>query len=113
MANEAPKPHFMYVLECSDDTLYTGYTTDVAARVAMHNLGKGAKYTKTRRPVLLVASAQFPSKHQAMSAEFRFKQLSRERKEELLAQALVRPFEDVLTEAFPQLAGETGNPAES
>ncbi len=77
----------MYVVECADGTLYTGYAVDVAQRVAAHNLGRGAKYTKARRPVRLVASAAFATKHAAMSAEFRFKRLTRSQKEVLLAGA--------------------------
>lgn len=92
--------HFMYVVRCADGTLYTGYSPDVEARVAAHNAGRGAKYTKARRPVELVASAAFASKHEAMSAEWHFKRLTRARKEELLAQAAGEPFEDVLTCAF-------------
>ena len=61
--------HYMYVVKCADGTLYTGYSPDVEARVAAHNAGKGAKYTKTRRPVELMASAAFETKHEAMSAE--------------------------------------------
>ena len=48
------KQAYTYVLKCADGSLYTGYTTDLEARVATHNAGKGAKYTKTRRPVELV-----------------------------------------------------------
>lgn len=92
--------HFMYVVRCADGTLYTGYSPDVEARVAAHNAGRGAKYTKARRPVELVASAAFAGKHEAMSAEWHFKRLARARKEELLAQAAGEPFEDVLTRAF-------------
>ena len=76
--------HHMYVVECADGSWYTGYATDVERRVAAHNAGRGAKYTKVRRPVVLLASAAFESKHEAMSAEFRFKRLSRPRKAELL-----------------------------
>ena len=77
----------MYVVQCADGTLYTGYAVDVALRVDAHNGGRGAKYTKARRPVRLVASAAFPTKHDAMSAEFRFKRLARSQKEELVALA--------------------------
>lgn len=91
----------MYVVKCADGTLYTGYSPDVEARVAAHNAGKGAKYTKTRRPVELVASAAFETKHEAMSAEWHFKQLSRAKKDELLARiSPSEPLEDILTEAF-------------
>lgn len=93
--------HCMYVVKCADGTLYTGYSSDVEARVAAHNAGKGAKYTKTRRPVELVASAAFETKHEAMSAEWHFKQLSRAQKDALLARVLAgEPFEDVLGSAF-------------
>ena len=93
--------HCMYVVKCADGTLYTGYSPDVEARVAAHNAGKGAKYTKTRRPVELVASASFETKHEAMSAEWHFKQLSRAQKDALLARILEgEPFEDVLGSAF-------------
>ena len=51
--------HFMYVVSCADGTLYTGYTTDVEHRVVVHNAGKGAKYTRSRLPVRLVAQARF------------------------------------------------------
>ncbi len=47
-----PRMWFVYILECSDGTLYTGYTNDVDARVKKHNAGKGAKYTKSRLPVV-------------------------------------------------------------
>ena len=91
----------MYVVKCADGTLYTGYSPDVEARVAAHNAGKGAKYTKTRRPVELVASVAFETKHEAMSAEWHFKQLSRAQKDALLARILGgEPFEDVLDSAF-------------
>lgn len=93
--------HCMYVVKCADGTLYTGYSPDVEARVAAHNAGKGAKYTKTRRPVELVASAAFETKHEAMSAEWHFKQLSRAQKDALLARiSPSEPLEDILTEVF-------------
>ena len=92
--------HFMYVIECADGTLYTGYTTDVAARFARHCAGTGAKYTRGRGPLNLLASAEFETKHDAMSAEYRFKQLSRDQKDALLARAAASdaPFEAILRE---------------
>lgn len=72
--------HFLYVVECADGTLYTGYATDVARRVDAHNAGKGAKYTRSRLPVRLLFEREFPTKHDAMSAEYRFKRLTRARK---------------------------------
>ncbi|MGT2933001.1 GIY-YIG nuclease family protein [Streptococcus catagoni] len=67
------KKAYMYVLECADKTLYTGYTTDLDKRLKTHNAGKGAKYTKARLPVKLLYSEEFPSKEEAMSAEALFK----------------------------------------
>lgn len=71
---------YMYVLECSDQTLYTGITPDLEQRVMKHNKGRGAAYTKTRRPVNLIASWQFPNRQAAMKAEIAFKSLQRQKK---------------------------------
>lgn len=89
---------YVYVLACADGTLYTGYTNDVEQRVRTHNAGKGAKYTRSRTPVEVVAQACFATKHEAMSAEFRFKHLSRCAKDSLLARAQVEGFTQVLAE---------------
>lgn len=100
MTKQSPT-YFTYVLRCADDTLYCGYSTDVDARVATHNAGQGAKYTKCRRPVELVTYARFASKHAAMSAEWHFKQLSRSEKEQMLeAVTNEQPFEALLAEKF-------------
>ena len=99
---QSVKPHFMYVLECADGSLYTGYTPDVEARLAAHRAGAGAKYTRGRGPLNLLAVAQFATKHDAMSAEYRFKRLTRDQKDALLAQA-AKPgadFAAILREAF-------------
>ncbi|KAB1192703.1 GIY-YIG nuclease family protein [Haloferax sp. MBLA0076] len=72
--------HFVYVLQCDDESLYTGYTTDVERRVAEHNAGDGAKYTRGRTPVELVHVEEFDSKSAAMSREYEIKQLSRQQK---------------------------------
>lgn len=72
---------YMYVVECADGTLYTGYTTDVEKRIHTHNAGKGAKYTRHRLPVKLLYQEAFDSKEEAMSAEALFKKrLSRQQK---------------------------------
>lgn len=72
---------FVYVLECSDGTLYTGITTDVARRVEEHNGSpKGARYTRARRPVLLVATWTHPDRKAASRAEAQFKRLGRAEK---------------------------------
>ena len=76
--------HFVYLLRCADDTLYTGYTTDPQRRVAEHNAGNGAKYTRGRTPVDLVYVESFSSKSEAMSREYEIKQRSRSDKEALI-----------------------------
>lgn len=83
--SETASTYFMYVLSCSDQTLYTGYTTDIEQRFQAHNAGKGAKYTRGRTPVELMVCLQFETKHEAMSAEYHFKKLSRQQKETLIA----------------------------
>lgn len=72
---------YLYVVECADDTLYTGITTDVERRVHEHNhTARGAKYTRSRRPVELVAAWSYDSHSAAASAEWHFKQLRRAQK---------------------------------
>ncbi|MBR4413292.1 MAG: GIY-YIG nuclease family protein [Lachnospiraceae bacterium] len=75
----------MYILECADNTLYTGYTNDLENRLKAHNEGKGAKYTKSRLPVKLVYSETFDDKKEAMSREWFIKhRLTREEKLEII-----------------------------
>ncbi|WP_053368661.1 GIY-YIG nuclease family protein [Bacillus sp. FJAT-27245] len=81
----APTDHYFYVLSCRDGSYYGGYTNDLERRVRLHNEGKGAKYTRGRSPVELVFAQAFQTKTEAMQAEYRFKQLSRVKKEEFLA----------------------------
>ena len=77
--------YYIYILECSDKTLYTGYTNNLENRVKAHNEGKGAKYTKSRLPVKLVYSETFDDKKEAMSREWYIKhKLTREEKLELI-----------------------------
>ena len=76
--------YFVYVVRCSDGSLYTGWTTDVAARVAQHNVKKGAKYTRSRLPVALVYREQLPSRQAALLREREIKKLSRQEKNSLL-----------------------------
>ena len=71
---------FVYIVRCSDGTLYTGITTDLQKRVAAHNSRKGAKYTSTRNPVTLVWSQPSESRSTASKEEWRIKQLSRTEK---------------------------------
>ena len=72
---------YMYVVQCADGTLYTGYTTDIERRIKTHNAGKGAKYTRARLPVKLIFAEGFDSKEEAMSAEALFKRKTRMQKE--------------------------------
>ncbi len=81
--------NYTYLLRCSDGTYYCGWTNNLDKRVAAHNSGKGAKYTKTRRPVELVYYETFETKQEAMSREYHIKRLTRAEKEEL-----VNSFED-------------------
>lgn len=73
----------MYVVECNDGTLYTGYTTDIERRVEEHNAGKGAKYTRGRTPVELRHSETFDSKGAALAREHAIKRLARHEKDAL------------------------------
>lgn len=76
-----------YILLCADGTFYCGWTNDLEKRVRVHNEGKGAKYTKGRRPVRLVYWEVFASKREAMKRETAIKRLSRKEKEELIRRA--------------------------
>jgi putative endonuclease len=75
---------YIYILECSDGTLYTGITTDVNRRLLEHNSGKGAKYTRVRRPVVLKALFEAKNRSEAAKEEYRIKQLPRTEKLKLL-----------------------------
>lgn len=74
------KEYFVYILECKDKSLYTGYTTDPRRRLYEHNEGKGAKYTRSRRPVKMVYLEKFSSLSQALKREYSIKQLDRNKK---------------------------------
>ncbi len=78
--------YHLYILECSDGTLYTGITTDIKRRTEEHNASAllGAKYTNSRRPVKLVYSFEFPDRSSATKEENRIKKLSREMKLRLI-----------------------------
>jgi len=79
--------HYVYVVECSDGTLYTGYTTDVGRRIDEHNAGDGAKYTAGRRPVTPRYVEYHPDRSAAQRREYRIKNRSRAAKERLLPDA--------------------------
>ena len=77
---------FTYMVRCRDGSLYTGYTVDdLTARVAAHNSGRGARYTASRRPVVLVWSHVFDNAHDARSLEARIKRWPKEKKERMAA----------------------------
>ena len=77
--------NYTYTVKCADGTLYTGWTNCLEKRLKAHNGGRnGAKYTKTKRPVSLVYYEGFFTKEEAMQREYQIKQLTRERKLELI-----------------------------
>lgn len=76
--------HYVYIVRCSDESLYTGYTVDLEKRLESHNQGKGAKYTRGRLPVVLCFFEEYQSKVEAMKREYRIKKLSRKKKLELI-----------------------------
>ena len=76
--------NYVYIVECKDHTFYTGWTNNLEKRIKTHNSGKGARYTKARRPVHLVYYETFDTKQEAMKREYAIKQLSREQKEKLI-----------------------------
>lgn len=76
--------NYTYILECSDGSYYTGWTKDIQKRLHAHNEGKGAKYTRSRLPVVLVYYEAFETKEEAMRREWQIKHLSRKEKEKLV-----------------------------
>ena len=85
--NNLRERNYVYLLRCADDSLYCGWTTDLEGRVAAHNNGTGAKYTKSRRPVELVYVEEYENRHEALSREWHIKRLSRAEKLHLLEKA--------------------------
>lgn len=77
--------NYTYILRCGDNSLYTGWTNHLTKRVADHNAGRGAKYTKAHLPVELVYYESFDTKEEAMKRECAIKKLSRPQKERLIA----------------------------
>ena len=81
---------YIYILQCSDKTLYTGIATDVAARLATHNAGKGAKYTRGRLPVALLYCESAETRSAALKREYAIKQMRADAKRQLMT-AQVHP----------------------
>ncbi|MDQ0350379.1 putative endonuclease [Alkalibacillus filiformis] len=76
--------YYIYMLRCKDGSLYTGYTNDVESRVAKHQTGEAAKYTRAKLPVQLVYQEEFETRSEAMKREVAIKKLSKREKEELV-----------------------------
>lgn len=83
-------PYFVYIVRCQDGTLYTGCTTNIEKRIAVHNAGKGAKYTKTRTPVICVYQEQGIGRSWAQQREYTIKQMTRAQKLKLIQERGVR-----------------------
>lgn len=78
--------NYTYILTCADGTFYCGWTNDLDKRLKAHNEGRGARYTKTRRPVVLSYYETFQTRKEAMKREYAIKRLTRRQKETLLNQ---------------------------
>lgn len=105
-------PWFLYLIECSDGSVYTGIATDVQARFDKHCSGTGARYTRSRKPVRLLASFELADRSSASRAEYRVKQLTAVQKWELVSGA--RTLESVMPAVIEDVAaGEVvaGEPA--
>jgi putative endonuclease len=76
--------HYFYVLTCKDGSFYGGYTNNLERRIKLHNDGKGAKYTRGRGPVELTYYRSYETKGEALRAEYKFKRLTRKKKDEFL-----------------------------
>lgn len=84
---EEVKQHVVYIIQCKDGTLYTGYTNDLNHRLKMHISGTGAKYTRGRGPFILKYKRLFETKQEAMQVEYRIKQLKRADKLKIIVDA--------------------------
>ena len=78
---------YVYIVECADKTLYTGWTTDIERRLKAHNAGKGARYTRERRPVRLVYTEEVPNRRAALKRELKIKRMRRSQKLKLIGRA--------------------------
>lgn len=75
---------YVYILRCKDNSLYTGWCVDLEKRLALHNAGKGAKYTRAKRPCKLVYYEEISNKSEALKKEIAIKKLSKTKKEDLV-----------------------------
>ena len=81
------EPWYLYILECADGSFYTGITKDLERRLAQHEQGKAARYTRTRRPVRLRYSEQCADRASALKREYKVKSMTRQQKQRLVDQA--------------------------
>ena len=81
METKKEKTWRLYIIECSDGSLYTGITNDIKRRLELHNNGKASRYTRSRRPVTLIHTKRCKSRSDALKKEYALKQLSRNEKE--------------------------------
>lgn len=85
MSSQNEKTNYTYILKCADGTFYCGWTNNLEKRLAAHNAGTASKYTSPRRPVELIYTERFATKQEAMSREYRIKQLTRQQKIDLIS----------------------------
>ena len=83
--------YYVYMLSCGDGSLYTGWTNDLDARVALHASGRGCKYTRSHLPVVLVYAEECGSEHDARSREWHIKRLTRKEKLSLIERKEIPP----------------------
>ena len=106
-AKKQEKKHFVYMVRCNDNSLYTGWTIDLEKRLKVHNFGDGpqaAKYTKAKRPVFLVYFEELTNKSEALKREAQIKKLTKEKKECLVIESknLLTKVEQINTSCFGQ-----------
>lgn len=103
--------NFTYIVACSDNTLYTGWTNNIKERIKRHNEKKGAKYTKARTPVELVYLEVSPTKQNAMQREAAIKKLSRRQKEKLIQDIsldeILKQYQIEMVEENEKISGNT------
>ncbi|KAB8126542.1 GIY-YIG nuclease family protein [Gracilibacillus oryzae] len=91
---EKSNDHYVYILECNDQTLYTGYTTNLPRRLKMHMDGKGAKYTRGRGPLKIVYKSKCQTKSEALQLEAKIKKLPRNKKIQLIRENVEERYGD-------------------
>lgn len=101
--NEVDQLYYVYMLRCADGTIYTGMTNDVSHRMAVHNAGKGAKYTRSRLPVSLLFSQACCSRSDALIKEAAIKKMTRKQKEDLVQAERLEIVRSQITKQAPQV----------